>query len=177
MQCPHPTPQDQATPVMNPNSADMGVLVNDAEGKAKEESAKHPGELVKWGAAMDAAIWESLMTQVRAQLNNMTTDECYSRALELQMLARLEAGNRSERLSNDMDLMTTGQPVLQPPNGCGYYTPGIFIPISPMKPSRKSSNALKPAKYHVHYPSRQFLGDTKSSSPLKSDPSVKTSYP
>ena len=49
---------------MNPNSTDMGILANTAEGKADKENGKHPGELVKWGAAMDAPIWGSLTTQV-----------------------------------------------------------------------------------------------------------------
>ena len=64
MQGLHPTLQDQDTSVMNPNSADMGVLANTAEGKSEEENIKHPGEFVKWGAAMDAPIWGSLTTQV-----------------------------------------------------------------------------------------------------------------
>ncbi|KAL7551289.1 hypothetical protein ACHAWF_014485 [Thalassiosira exigua] len=55
--------------------------------------------------AVDPAVWESLMVQVRSQLRAMTSDECFSRALELQMLARSEVGSRSQHLSNAMDLM------------------------------------------------------------------------
>ena len=36
----------------------------------------------------------------------MNSDECFSRALELQMLARSEVGTRSEHLSNAMDMVT-----------------------------------------------------------------------
>lgn len=67
--------------------------------------------------AVDPAIWESLMSQVRGQLRAMGQDECFSRALELQMLAKSEVSNRSQHLSNAMELMANphGQPMAGQP--------------------------------------------------------------
>ena len=67
--------------------------------------------------AVDPAVWESLMSQVRGQLRAMGQDECFSRALELQMLAKSEVSNRSQHLSNAMELMANphGQPMAGQP--------------------------------------------------------------
>mmetsp|Transcript_878 Transcript_878/g.1812 ORF Transcript_878/g.1812 Transcript_878/m.1812 type:complete len:358 (+) Transcript_878:76-1149(+) len=118
-----PLPALQDTFGMNPNSVGMGALANAAAGQV-EEGVKRPGEPIEGGpvkkqkfavVAADPGVWESLMTQVRGQLRAMSSDECFSRALELQMLARAEVGNRSQHLSNAMDLMATGQSVPEPP--------------------------------------------------------------
>ena len=68
--------------------------------------AQHQQQPIKWGlrsgTAMNSAIiWDFLMAQVRVQLRNMSPDEFFSRAVELQMLARSEVGMRREHLFND----------------------------------------------------------------------------
>jgi hypothetical protein len=103
---------------LNPNSVGMGALANAAAGKV-EAGAKRPIEFAEEDAAKkpkyeheqsaDPEVWESLMTQVRGQLLAMSSDECFSKALELQMLARAEVGNRSQHLYNAMDLMANSQ--------------------------------------------------------------------
>jgi hypothetical protein len=101
---------------LNPNSVGMGALANAAAGKV-EAGAKRPIEFAeenaakkpKYESSADPEVWESLMTQVRGQLLAMSSDECFSKALELQMLARAEVGNRSQHLSNAMDLMANSQ--------------------------------------------------------------------
>lgn len=127
-----PIPQDPSfNPHLTPNSVGMGALANAAAGKV-DEGVKRPGEPMMEmpvnkkpryinmtpapvPTSVDPAIWESLMAQVRGQLRCMSSDECFSRALELQMLARSEVGNRSQHLSNAMDLMANGQAVPEPP--------------------------------------------------------------
>lgn len=120
---PLPTLQDTTAFGMNPNSVGIGALANAAAEKV-EEVVKRPGEPIeggpvkkqKFSSGVDPAVWESLMIQVRGQLRAMSSDECFSRALELQMLARSEVGNRSQHLSNAMDLMASGQSgVPEPP--------------------------------------------------------------
>lgn len=92
------------------NSVGMGALASAAAGQA-EENAKRPGEPIEEGVVKkQKTAWDGLMTEVRSQLRAMTSDECFSRALELQMLARSEVGSRSQHLSNAMDLMANGQP-------------------------------------------------------------------
>jgi hypothetical protein len=94
------------------NSVGMGALAHAAAGQA-EQNAKRPGEPIEEGAAASAkkqkTEWEGLLTEVRGQLRAMNSDECFSRALELQMLARSEVDSRSQHLSNAMDLMANGQ--------------------------------------------------------------------
>ncbi len=92
------------------DSVGMGALAHAAAGQA-EQNAKRPGEPTEEGAAAkkQKTVWEGLLTEVRGQLRAMNSDECFSRALELQMLARSEVGSRSEHLSNAMDLMANGQ--------------------------------------------------------------------
>lgn len=121
VQVPLPSlPQEAAHMALNPNP--MGALATAAAGQV-DDGTKRPGEPIEGVAkkakyepvvpaipqaahpAPDPAVWESLMAQVRGQLRAMTSDECFSRALELQMLARSEVGNRSQHLSNAMDLM------------------------------------------------------------------------
>ncbi|KAL3770978.1 hypothetical protein ACHAW5_000380 [Stephanodiscus triporus] len=100
----------------NPDSVGMGALANAAAEKV-EAGAKRPGEYTeedaakkpKYESSADPEVWENLMAQVRGQLVAMSSDECFSRALELQMLARAEVGNRSQHLSNAMDLMANSQ--------------------------------------------------------------------
>lgn len=118
LQVPLPSLQDTTPFPVNPNNVGMGALANAAAGKV-EEVAKRPGEPMegcvvkkpKYAPPMsaDPAVWDSLMAQVRGQLRAMSSDECFSRALELQMLARSEVGTRSQHLSNAMDLMANGQ--------------------------------------------------------------------
>ena len=71
---------------------------------------------VRSGTAMNSAIiWDFLMAQVRVQLRNMSPDECFSRAVELHMLARSEVGMRRELLFNDTtESVAIGQqPIVQ----------------------------------------------------------------
>lgn len=96
------------------NSVGMGALVHAAAaGHAEQNVAvKRPGEPLEDGesaAKKQKTVWEGLLTEVRGQLRAMNSDECFSRALELQMLARSEVGSRSQHLSNAMDLMANGQ--------------------------------------------------------------------
>ncbi|KAL9184400.1 hypothetical protein ACHAXT_002486 [Thalassiosira profunda] len=85
-----------------------------AEGTEEDPTAKRAKyplpAAVPPAASTDPAAWEALMAQVRSMLRAMTSDECFSRALELQMLARSEVGNRSQHLSNAMDLMAESAP-------------------------------------------------------------------
>ncbi|KAL3757044.1 hypothetical protein ACHAWU_002883 [Discostella pseudostelligera] len=96
------------------NSVGMGALVHAAAaGHAEQNVAvKRPGEPLEdaeSAAKKQKTVWEGLLTEVRGQLRAMNSDECFSRALELQMLARSEVGSRSQHLSNAMDLMANGQ--------------------------------------------------------------------
>lgn len=102
-------PQDQDTS-FRLNSVGMGALAHAAAGQA-EQNVKRTGEPIEEGAAAkkQKTVWEGLLTEVRGQLRSMNADECFSRALELQMLARSEVGSRSQHLSNAMDLMANGQ--------------------------------------------------------------------
>jgi len=107
---------------MHPSTVGMmGTLANAAAGKVEEEDVKRPVEPTEGGPAKKQKLegsesgWSALTSQVRSQLRAMTSDECFSRALELQMLARSEVGNRSQHLSNAMDLMASGQSVPEPP--------------------------------------------------------------
>ncbi len=98
--------------------AGMGTLANAAvDAKRPGEHIEDEGSAAKKArySAADPAVWESLMNQVRTELRSMTSDECFSRALELQMLARSEVGARSQHLSNAMDLMATNQQVVESP--------------------------------------------------------------
>eukprot|EP00578_Thalassiosira_sp_NH16_P028334 CAMPEP_0181102336 /NCGR_PEP_ID=MMETSP1071-20121207/14261_1 /TAXON_ID=35127 /ORGANISM="Thalassiosira sp., Strain NH16" /LENGTH=355 /DNA_ID=CAMNT_0023185303 /DNA_START=8 /DNA_END=1075 /DNA_ORIENTATION=+ len=125
----------------------------------QDVTTRHSEHTVEWGGAVDAAIWEILISQVRAQLRASTPGECFSRALELQVLARSEVGHRSQRLEcNDMDLMAVGQPILVDAKSSQQ---GSFVPISPIKPSRHV-NAVKSLE-----PKNQGL--VKKSLPTKSD--------
>jgi Zn-finger nucleic acid-binding protein len=104
---------------MDPDNVGMGALANAAAEKV-EAGAKRPGDFdgekiakkSRHESSADPEVWESLMTQVRGQLLAMSSDECFSKALELQMLARAEVGNRSQHLSNAMDMMANSQPGL-----------------------------------------------------------------
>mmetsp|Transcript_44570 Transcript_44570/g.93533 ORF Transcript_44570/g.93533 Transcript_44570/m.93533 type:complete len:377 (-) Transcript_44570:226-1356(-) len=122
LEVPLPAPIQQDTLDVTPPSAGMGALANAAAGKVDEgvkrsaEPAAEAAPAKKQKIAVAAPLppprpmtWEGLMTQVRGQLRAMSSDECFSRALELQMLARAEVGNRSQHLSNAMDLMASGQ--------------------------------------------------------------------
>ena len=109
---------DASCEMDHPDSVGMGALANAAAEKV-EAGAKRPGDFDDGGTACkkprhkssaDPEVWESLMTQVRGQLLAMSSDECFSKALELQMLARAEVGNRSQHLSNAMDMMANSQP-------------------------------------------------------------------
>lgn len=51
------------------------------------------------------ATWNDLIAQVQTRLRAMPADECFSKALEVQVMARGEVGSRSRHLSNAMDLM------------------------------------------------------------------------
>ena len=117
-------PQDAAAYQLN--SVGMGALAHAAAGQV-EQHAKRPGEPLEEGAPAfkkPKSVWESLLTEVRNHLRAMSSDECFSRALELQMLARSEVGSRSLHLSNAMDLMANngqvGQvPMISKPSGGG----------------------------------------------------------
>ncbi|KAL3815537.1 hypothetical protein ACHAXA_004182 [Cyclostephanos tholiformis] len=101
---------------MDPDNVGMGALANAAAEKV-EANVKRPGDFdddetskkPRHESSADPGVWESLMTQVRGQLLTMSSDECFSKALELQMLARTEVSNRSQHLSNAMDMMTNSQ--------------------------------------------------------------------
>jgi len=89
------------------------------------------------------------------------------------MLARAEVDKHSQYRSDEMDLMAIGQPVLQPQTRSNKsYAPGTFVPISPMKSSRRSSNAAKPSQHLATRPSV----DTEAL-PVNVNPSVQMSLP
>jgi len=84
----------------------MGALTNAAETlkrPATGADADAPAAKKSNAAAADNDEWNALLGQIRGHLSNMPSDECFSRALELQMLARSEVGTRSNHLSNAMD--------------------------------------------------------------------------
>ena len=103
-------------PSLQDPSVASGITFASASGEKQEggstkrpsyptDGTLHAAKKAKVAGGSDPAVWESLMGQIRGQLRNMTSDECFSRALELQMLARSEVGSRSQHLSNAMDLM------------------------------------------------------------------------
>lgn len=110
--------------------ASMGALANAAADEVEEvaevvpvtevQDIKRPGEMIEEVAAKRQKleigavpdVWGTLLSQVRGQLRAMSSDECFSRALELQMLARTEVGSRSQHLSNAMDLMASTGPAV-----------------------------------------------------------------
>ena len=99
-------PQVEVLPTLphDPTGA-MGALTNAAETlkrPATGADADAPAPK-KPNAAADNDEWSALLGQIRGHLSNMPSDECFSRALELQMLARSEVGTRSNHLSNAMD--------------------------------------------------------------------------
>ena len=101
-------PQVEVLPTLphDPTGA-MGALTNAAEtlkrpATGADADADAPAAK-KSNAAADNDEWNALLGQIRGHLSNMPSDECFSRALELQMLARSEVGTRSNHLSNAMD--------------------------------------------------------------------------
>ena len=114
--------QPSNTPLTSADAAMiLTTLANNTTGVAMEQPPDQP---ILWGAAMDEAIWESLKTQIQAQLRHvivdpaiwerlmshvhgqllaMTPDECYYRASELQNLAHSGVGKRYQHLHNEME--------------------------------------------------------------------------
>lgn len=104
-------------PSLQDPSGAAGITFDSASGEKQEgggstkrpsyptDGTLHAAKKAKVAGGSDPTVWESLLGQIRGQLRNMTSDECFSRALELQMLARSEVGSRSQHLSNAMDLM------------------------------------------------------------------------
>ena len=105
--------------------------------ESKIEAAKPFDEVAKHSTTMDSVTWRNLVGQLRSQFRDMTTDECYSRVLELTNVALSEAG------SKDVDPGAIDGPIVK-------NTQGEIIPISPIKLSRTYSSAAIPAKPHVH---------------------------
>ena len=97
-------------PVLPPphDPSAMGTLVNAAETfkRPATETAAAAGAPAAKKSKAGNDEWSALLTQIRGHLRGMNSDECFSRALELQMLARSEVGTRSEHLSNAMDMVT-----------------------------------------------------------------------
>ena len=130
---------------------------------------------VRSGTAMNSAIiWDFLMAQVRVQLRNMSPDECFSRAVELHMLARSEVGMRREHLFNDTtESVAIGQQsiVQSTASGTGtrsHYQPfaaattiSSFVSISPMRVHANNTfnnnNITYPTQQQFHFGECQIM--------------------
>ena len=134
---------------------------------------------VRSGTAMNSAIiWDFLMAQVRVQLRNMSPDECFSRAVELHMLARSEVGMRREHLFNDTtEPVAIGQQSIvqstasetgarshyhyQPFAAAAATTISSFVSISPMRVHANNTsninNITYPTQQQFHFGERQIM--------------------
>ena len=83
------------------------------------------------GRTADTNIWDSLVAKLSAQPRIMPMDECHTRALELQTIARSEVDCRIPHASDSMPITAIGQPALK--ITAHPWTPVAFVPISPMK--------------------------------------------
>lgn len=124
-----------------------------ADGMLHNPAKKSKGPLDATGAA----AWEALIGQVKGHLRAMTSDECFSRALEMQMLARSEVGRRSQHLSNAMDLMTQ---------------PGAQVPTRIVKPSRASTGNMSAVAHAQLSPGQRV---TKAEREVSKQKPIKTS--
>ena len=106
-------------------------------------------------------IWDNLLGLVTAHLRASTNVECYTRAMELQMLARSEVHRRSPNLSDSMKLVAVGQPFLESPEGSGGGE--SFLSISPIKSSRKGRY---PSKLASPPPVEKHLTPTKDAATM-----------
>ena len=142
--------------------------------------AQQQQQPINWGlrsgTAMNSAIiWDFLMAQVRVQLRNMSPDECFSRAVELHMLARSEVGMRRENLFNDIEPVAIGQQSIvqstasgtgtrshnQPFAAAATTTISSFVSISPMRVhannTSNSNNITYPTQQQFHFGERQIM--------------------
>ena len=96
-------------------------------------------------------VWDLLMMQVRGELRAMNSRDCYSKAMELQKLARSEIGFRSSR-SLSTSAMKRPEAVGQPfdePSASSCSDP--FMSISPLKLTRCASSAIQVQTNNMHH--------------------------
>ena len=122
----------------------LTTLSNNSAGIVEEQPPERPIQL---GVSIDDAIWESLKTQIQAQLRNvivdpviwerlmshvhgqlvvMPSDVCYYKAIELQNLARSGVGKRFQPPYQEMEPFTSISRVSKSPRFGIMFYPRIW---------------------------------------------------
>ena len=148
----------------------LTTLSNNSAGIVEEQPPERPIQL---GISIDDAIWESLKTQIQAQLRNvivdpviwerlmshvhgqlvvMPSDVCYYKAIELQNLAHSGVGKRFQPPYSEMEPFTTTNRISEPPR----FGNDKSLSTSPMKSSAGT----------IHQKGAHYTGRSPIFSPL-----------